>query len=245
MKKELLSVKIDDLTWVEFEKEIVRLVKKSDFGNYLVRPNAEIVVYAQKDPKLRSIINKADLSIPDGIGLLCASKILNTGLKGRFGGPESMIDIVKLADENCFSIYLLGAKSQTVEKAAQNLQKKFKKIKIVGFQNGYCTDNTQIISAINKTKPNIVFVGMGSPKQEKWIWENRAKLKVNMLVAEGGSFDYLAGEVSRAPVFIRKIGFDWLFRLINQPKRLRRQLSLIKFLTLVVKEKLVLKFGKT
>lgn len=241
MKNDLLGVKIDDLTWGEFEESIVDLVKKGRVSNYLVRPNAEIITYAQKDSGFRNILNSANLSIPDGVGVLNASRILKLGLKGRFGGPESMLDIVKLASDNSFSVYLLGAREKTVAKAVQSLQKQFKDLKIAGCHNGYFTDNAEVISEINKAKPNIVFVGLGFPKQEKWIWENRSQLKVNLLVAEGGSFDYLAGEVKRAPLFIRKIGFDWLFRLITQPWRISRQIYLVAFIFLVVKHKFLIK----
>ncbi len=238
MKQTLLGVRIDDFTKEQWLKVVADLVRSEKKGEYLVRPNAEIITYAQKDPEFKNILNNATLAIPDGVGIETAAKILNLRLNNRCGGPESMLDVVKLAEENSFSIYLLGGKVQTVAKAARNLQKKFKNLKIRGYQSGYFTDSDQVINQINKLSPNIVFVGMGFPKQEKWIWENKDKLNVSLLVAEGGSFDYIAGEVKRAPVFIRKIGLDWLFRLVNQPWRLKRQLALFKFSYLVLKLKL-------
>lgn len=237
MKKKLLGVLFDDFNREDGLQEITKIIEAKKFGKYLVRPNAEIVTSAQSDPRFREILNKADLSIPDGVGVLLASRLLGVTLRDRFGGPESMLDIAKLAEEREFSIYLLGGKVQTAAKAVRNLKRKFKNLKIAGFQSGYFTDSNQVINDINKVKPNIVFVGMGAPKQEKWIWENKDKLNANLLVAEGGSFDYLAEEAKRAPVFIRKVGLDWLFRLITQPWRIKRQLQLIKFLYLVVKEK--------
>lgn len=239
MKQTLLGVKIDDLIKEQWLKAIVSLVHSGKQGEYLVRPNAEIITYAQKDPEFKNILNNAALAIPDGVGVETAAKILNLRLNNRCGGPESMLDIVKLAEEKSFSIYLLGGKVQTVAKAARNLQKKFENLRLVGYQSGYFTDSVQVANDINKVKPNIVFVGMGFPRQEKWIWENRDKLNVNLLVAEGGSFDYLAKEAKRAPVIIRKVGLDWLFRLILQPWRLKRQLSLFKFFYLVLKLKIV------
>lgn len=215
--------------------QISKIVKAKKVSNYVVRPNAEIVTLAQTDSQLKQTLNKADLSIPDGIGVVIAASLLGLNLKERFGGPESMLDIVTLAEKNNFSVYLLGSKAKTVAKAAKNLQKKYKSLKLVGYQSGYFNKNNTIVKEINDLKPNIVFVGMGAPRQEKWIWENQSRLTANLLVCEGGSFDYLAGEVRRAPVFIRKIGFDWLFRLAVQPWRLKRQLSLVKFTFLVLK----------
>lgn len=237
MKRKLLGVLFDDLKKEDWLSAITKIIKTGKVSKYMVRPNAEIVTLAQSYPEFKEILNKADLSIPDGVGILLAARLFGVDLRDRFGGPESMLDIVKLAEENQFSIYLLGGKVQTVAKAARNLQKKFKNLKIVGFQSGYFIDSTQVINDINKTKLNIVFVGMGHPLQEKWIWENKNKLNVNLLVAEGGSFDYLAQESKRAPVLVRKVGFDWLFRLITQPWRIKRQLQLFKFVFLVVKEK--------
>lgn len=238
MKRELLGVGIDNLTKEEFLKQISSLVKSGSFGNYIVRPNAETITAAQADLELKTILNKANLAIPDGVLVLNASRLLNLGLKGRFGGPESMADVLSLSEENSFSVYLLGGKVHTVAKAAREIQKQFKKLNLVGFHDGYFEDSAEVVSEINNLKPNVVFVGMGFPRQEKWIWENHDKLKVNLLISEGGSLDYFSKEARRAPVFIRNVGLDWLFRLINQPWRIKRQLSLIKFLLLVLRLKL-------
>lgn len=237
MKQTLFGVKIDDLTKDQFLKQIETLVKSGSYGSYLVRPNAETITFAQKNLEFKNILNNATLAIPDGILVLNASRLLKLGLKRRFGGPESMADVLNLAEDKGFSVYLLGGKVQTVAKAASAIRKQFKKLNLVGFRDGYFTNNNQIITDINQAKPNIVFVGMGVPRQEKWIWENRAQLKVNLLICEGGSFDYFAKEVKRAPVIIRKVGLDWLFRLVNQPWRIKRQLSLLKFAYLVLKLK--------
>ncbi len=237
MKKALLGVNLDNLNKEDWLNEVTKLVEGNNSGKYLVRPNAEIITYATKESSFKNILNSADLAIPDGVGVQLASKLLNLGIKYRFGGPESMLEIVKLCEEKGFSIYLLGSKVQTVSKASKNLTKQFKNLKIVGYQSGYFTDPALVVEAINKVKPKVVFVGMGFPRQEEWVWENRDKLNVNLLITEGGSFDYLAGEVPHAPEFIRKIGLNWLFRLVIQPWRLKRQTKLLEFIWLVLKAK--------
>lgn len=237
MKLNLLGVKLDNLSKEAWLEQISTLVKSETQGNYLVRPNAEIVTYAQNDPNFKKILNQASLAIPDGVGLILAAKLLNINLKQRYGGPESMLDIVALAEKRNFSVFLLGGKKPVVHQAFENLKSRFKNLKLVGYQDGYFTDNYKVVTLINQLKPNIVFVGLGFPLQEKWIWENREKLNVKLFVCEGGSFDYIAGVSKRAPVFIRKVGLDWLFRLVNEPWRIKRQIRLVKFIFLVLKAK--------
>ncbi len=236
MANELLGVKLDsDKKEVLYEK-IISLVKTNQ-AKLVVRPNAEIITYAQKDPEFKEILNKAAVSIPDGAGVYLATKFLGTKVAGRFGGPESMLDLLKLAVKSNLSVYILGASSETVELASRNIKKALPQLRILGFHDGYFQNDGVIVAEINQLRPNLIFVGMGFPRQEKWVWENLKRFDSGVFVMEGGSFDYLSGKARRSPALLQSLGLEWLFRLITQPWRIKRQTKLIKFVYLVLKSK--------
>ena len=234
-KVDILGVKFDNVSTEESSRRIKDLVVKGRLGrpSYLVKPNAEIVTYAQKDNEFKAVLNSAGLATPDGIGLLLASRILGNRFKERVGGPDLMESILRLAAQNGYSVFFLGSRPHVVEKLVKVVKRSFPKVRIAGFHHGYFEKDTKVIELITKSKPDILFVALGFPKQETWIHENLRKIKVPLYVAEGGSFDFISGEVARAPKGLRNIGLEWLFRLIFQPSRIKRQLALPKFLWLV------------
>lgn len=236
-----------------------KIVKKQRF--FIVTPNPEIIVRAQSDPILSRALSLGDLCLPDGIGLVWASKFL-AGRSG-WGVPErvSGIDIVELlvksAAQNGWRVFLLGGMPGVAAAAAQRLSLNFQSrrdklrlFSIFNFQwdSGPFLDKDGIpinkeeegkekgvIEKINKFKPDILFVAFGAPKQEKWVTTNYNRIQSLVTMVVGGSFDYISGNVPRAPRWMRKIGLEWLFRLITEPWRIGRQLSLIKFVWLVIK----------
>jgi len=239
MKSEILGIRLDEETKERLYAKIIELAKlRLDKPILVVRPNAEIITYAQKNPEFKKILNSAAVAIPDGIGVVLAAKLLDVKIAGRFGGPESMFEIMKLADKNKLSVYLLGSKAEVVKDAAANIKKALPNLRLVGFHDGYFKVDGRIIAEINKLRPDIIFVGMGFPKQETWVYSNLKKFAKGVFVMEGGSFDYLAGKIQRAPVLFQKLGLEWLFRLIQEPWRSKRQLALIKFVFLVFKQRL-------
>lgn len=235
-RTEVLGVKIDNVSYKESLHKIKDLVEKGRFGTpgYLVKPNAEIISYAQNDKEFKAILNSAGLATADGIGLLLAFRIIGNRLKERVGGPELMESILEVAAQNGYSVFFLGSRPHVVEKLVKVVKSRFPKLKISGFHHGYFEKDTRIIERITKSKPDILFVALGFPKQEKWISGNLKKIQVPLSVAEGGSFDFISGEVRRAPKWMRSMGLEWLFRLIVQPSRIKRQLALPKFLFLVL-----------
>lgn len=235
MKVAILGVGIDNLNLRETLKQVQELVEQGRRGNpkFIVKPNAEIIIYAQKDSELKKILNSADLAPPDGVGLMIGSRLLGNGLRQRVGGPDLTEAILKLAEEKNYSCYFYGAKSHVVRNLTSVLKDRYPKLKIAGFHHGYLYRDKSVIDEIIKAKPDILFVALGYPKQEKWIKSNLKTLKVPLSIAEGGSFDFLSGETPRAPSWMRKIGMEWLFRLIIEPRRIRRQMALPKFLWLV------------
>jgi N-acetylglucosaminyldiphosphoundecaprenol N-acetyl-beta-D-mannosaminyltransferase len=160
-----------------------------------------------------------------------ASKVFNKPLKERVAGFDLMMEFVKWASHKDVSIYLLGAKPEVVEKAQSNLKNLYPSLKIVGFHHGYFNEKEEenIIEDINKRAAQVLFVALGAPKQEKWIYKNKEKLKVKIAMGVGGSFDVIAGKAKRAPEIYRKLGLEWLYRLIQEPWRYKRMSALPKF----------------
>lgn len=228
MKKYILGVKIDDITI----DEALKIVGQWLFGNgrhYVITPNPEIVVMAQKDEELRKIINNADLAIPDGVGLKLSGDVVC-----NIPGIDFMEALIKMASENGLTTGFLGGRDEVAEKASERLQKKYPKLKISFAESGGEVDSDGNLSTSYLLPPtNLLFVAFGPPKQEKWIAKNLANLDVKVAMGVGGSFDYFSGKIPRAPRWIRDLGFEWLFRLIVQPWRIKRQLALMKFIWLL------------
>ena len=209
---------------------------------YVVTPNPEIVCMARREDALKSAVNGAGLVLPDGIGIIIGARILGTPLRG---GRVPGIDFAEalFAEMSQFggSIYLLGAKPGVAELAGQRLAKKYPGLEIAGTADGYFTDAEPVIEKINSANPDAVFVCLGSPKQELWIKNNLGWLDVKLCAGLGGSLDVFAGNVKRAPSVFRKLGMEWLYRLIQEPRRIKRMARLPVFVFLVVCKKM---FGK-
>ncbi len=229
MKKEIMGVKIDDINMEEAISIVQGLLKKTG-SHYIVTPNPEFLVAAQKDESFRKILNDADLSIPDGAGLKLSGKIKNT-----VTGTDLMEKLLYHAAENGLTTGFLGGKETIAEKLSKCLLKQHPNLKIVFAKSGgeVDKDGTMLVPQI-LPKMDLLFVAFGPPKQEKWMASNINKASVKVMMGVGGAFDYLSGETPRAPKFLRELGFEWLFRLLIQPWRIKRQLSLIKYLLMLI-----------
>lgn len=199
-------------------------------------PNTEMIMMAENDREFKEVMNSADLVIPDGIGLIYASKIHSLGLTDRVPGIELMDRILKYCHTTRRSIYLFGGKPGTADLAGQKILEKYPNIVIKGIENGYFdqSDENRIINSINEAKPDVLFVALGAPKQEKWIAKNRRTLNANVAMGVGGSLDVYAGNVKRAPVFFQKLGIEWMHRLLKEPSRIGRMMALPKFMIKVI-----------
>ena len=201
----------------------------------LFTPNAEIVQACVDDPSLFPVIGSADLLIPDGIGVIKAAKILGTPLKEKVAGVvvgEKLAEA--LAAEKTFSLFLLGGKPGVAEIAAQKLTEKYPGLKIAGQHDGYfkkdSDENETVLSEIRASGADVLYVCLGAPTQEKWIYANKAALPdVKILAGLGGSVDIYAGTAKRAPKIFIKLGLEWFYRLLKEPKRIGRMMSLPKF----------------
>jgi len=230
----VLGVKIDNYSKTEVLEKVTEFLY-SNKQYKIFTPNPEMLVDAQKDEYFKTVLNDGDLNVCDGFGLQLAS-----GAK-RYPGIDLMQDICALAEKNNKSVYLLGSGSENViKKTADQLKNKYPNLKIVGTHpgNNITTeqfnnetiklkydeqDNNDLIAEISLSSPDILFVAFGHGKQEKWITENLKDLpSVRIAMGVGGAFDYISGNVKRAPLFLRQIGLEWLYRLIKQPQRIIR-----------------------
>ncbi len=204
----------------------------------MVTPNSEIVQCCIEDENMYPVINSAQLIIPDGIGVVYASRVLGTPLKQKVAGVEMAALIAEYAAKKGYGLYLFGGGKATetepcvAQIAAHKLCEKYPGLVISGVRDGYFTDadNDDIVEQINNSGAKILFVCLGAPKQEKWIYNNREKLKVSFAAGLGGSIDVFADRVKRAPDFFVKANLEWFYRLCKEPKRFWRMMSLPKFM---------------
>ncbi len=234
MKVNVLGVNIDDVQ-INEAIDLVKSWLKGREKHYIVTPNPEFVVKAQNDPEFKKVLNEADLAVPDGVGLNWFG-----GVKNRVPGVDLMEDLVKLGADFGFTVGFLGGSEGIAEKTAVILKAKYPKLKVALTISGL-TVNTkgEIVdeAKLSFSKSDLLFVAFGHGKQEKWIAQNLSKIPVKVAMGVGGSFNYLSGEVPRAPKWIRNLGLEWLFRLATQPWRARRQLVLIQFVVLALEKK--------
>ncbi len=235
MKLNILGVTIDNVSKSETLKRVQSFVD-SDNSHYIVTINPEFVIAARRDDEFRHILNHADLSVADGFGLVLAARRQGKKLATRITGVDLLMDICRLASEQGKSVFLLGSKRHVPEQAARELVKQYPALKIAGAETGYRRwhrpiKDKKIVRMINRKKPDILFVAFGQVRQEKWIYRNLPKLKtVRVAMGVGGSFDYISGQVRRAPRPMRSMGLEWLYRVMRQPWRLPRIITaVIKF----------------
>lgn len=199
-------------------------------------PNPEIVMKAQEDTEFLNILNEGDLVVPDGIGIVIASKLHHLGIKERVPGIELMDRILSYCNRTEKSIYLYGAKPGVAELAAKNIEKEYPHLAVKGYSHGYhdAKEEQKVLDDINEKKPDVLFVALGAPRQEKWIYNHRKLLNANVAMGVGGSLDVYSGTAKRAPLIFRKTGFEWFYRLMKEPKRFLRCFTLPQFLIKVI-----------
>ena len=241
MSIEILGVRFD-LVGFHQAAGIVCDWLKDKKKRHIVTPNPEFVVAAQKDDEFKDILKNADLSITDGRGVQLAARFLGLPIPMRITGTDFMQELCEKFAKLEIQIFLLGGENGVAEKCAEKLRDKFPDLKIAGIFEGTAneTGDREATSAINKTNAQVVFVAYGAPKQEKWIARNLPELtNIKAAMGVGGAFDYISGNVSRAPIFMRKLGLEWLWRLFKQPRRFNRIFrAVIIFPLLVLKEKM-------
>ncbi|PID23878.1 WecB/TagA/CpsF family glycosyltransferase [Sporosarcina sp. P7] len=236
MKEEILGVSVNTENYDDLIPKIFENIEEGK-KSLIVAINPEKLMKAKEDPELKALLNRAEFQIPDGIGVILASKLKKGQIRSRVTGIDMMDRVVQEAATRGKRIFLYGAKPGVAQEAAARLQVMHPNIQIAGVQHGYEKDVQVVLDTINQAKPDILFVAMGSPKQEQWIEQHRDQLHPMLFQGVGGSFDVLAGNIKRAPAVFQKAGAEWLYRLLLEPSRIKRQMNLPKFLVEVYRKK--------
>ncbi len=197
---------------------------------FVVTANPEVVMQANENPNVMNYLKQATYICADGIGVVKAAQILGDSLPERVTGYDTMVRLLEVGQQKHFKIYLLGAQKETIEKTVANIHKNYPNVDVVGYHDGYFDwNNNDFAKEIATLQPDLVFVALGVPRQEKWITENLDKFSKGVFIGVGGSFDVIAGTVKRAPVIWQKLNLEWLYRLLRQPSRFGRMLVLPRF----------------
>lgn len=225
MKQEILGIAFDDLTREEAARRGAELLGEDRF-HYVVTPNPEFILAAERDPEFLRVLNGADLVLADGVGVLYSSKILGTPLKGRVPGIEFAEDMLACLNQMGGRLYLLGAKPGVAQEAGRRILERYPDITLCGTHDGYFKDEQAVLLEVAAARPDLLFVCLGAPKQEKWMARWGKHTGARLAIGLGGALDVMAGAVERAPESWRKLGLEWAYRLKKEPQRAGRMAKL-------------------
>ena len=225
LKKEILGITFDDLTREEAAQAGAALLAEDKF-HYVVTPNPEFILTAEKDSDFRRVLNGADLVLPDGIGVVYSAKLQGTPLKGRVPGIEFAADMLICLNGMGGRLYLLGAKPGVAEEAGRRILNQYPNITLCGTQDGYFEDEEEVLLKVAAARPDLLFVCLGAPKQEKWMARWGRHTGARLAIGLGGALDVFAGKTERAPESWQKLGLEWAYRLKKEPQRAGRMAKL-------------------
>lgn len=229
MKTDIMGLQFDNVTMDEALAAAEKLLA-GEKASMVVTPNAEIAYEALGDEVLRALLNSAELMLPDGAGVVLASKLLKRPLRQKVAGVEFAEGLLGVLEKTGQSLYLLGGKPGIGELAAEKMRRKHPDLRIAGIADGYFQDDAPVVEKINASGARALFVCLGAPKQEQFMARYRQTLNVRLMAGLGGSLDAFAGTVRRAPRWMIRCNLEWLYRLMKEPKRFKRMLRLPKYL---------------
>ena len=226
----ILGVRVDDVTMGEALRHAQEMATRGG-AHQIVTVNPEFVMRAQSDATFRQVLDEAELSIPDGQGLLWAARVVGSPLRERVAGSDMAPALAALSAQHGYRLYLLGAAPGVAEQAADVLRERYPGVQIVGTYAGSPSpaEEDEIVARIVAVRPDLLFVAYGAPAQDLWIHRNQPKMQVPVAMGIGGTLDFVAGVRKRAPVWMRRVGLEWLYRLLQEPSRWRRMLALPRF----------------
>lgn len=235
----ILGCRVDDVDLAEATARLVEYAR-DERPHRVVTIGTEMIVHAQRDAKYRAVLNSADLAVPDTVGVVYASRLYGAPLRGRVAGIELLESLCARAAREGLSVYLLGAAPGVAEAAGETLAARYPGLRIVGARDGYFSDADapEVAKTIRASGARIVYAALGFPKQEYFLATWLGTTGAGVGIGVGGSFDVLAGRLSRAPAIFRRLGLEWLYRLMREPRRWRRQLALPMFVWLVILDRL-------
>lgn len=241
-RKKLLNIEVDNLTMSEAIIKIDELIQVAN-NSYIVTPNVDHIVKLETDEEFKKVYKDASLILTDGMPLVWISKLKKMPIKEKISGSDLFPKVCELAAQKDYKVFLLGAAPGVADQAASNLKKKFSGLQVVGtyspsfgFENNPKEIN-KIIRIINDVKPDILAIGLGAPKQEKFIYNYKEKLNVPISLAIGASIDFEAGNIKRAPKWMQNCGLEWLYRLVKEPRRMFKRYLMddLKIIKIILK----------
>src|SRR3989339_2214591 len=242
-KKQILGITIIPESKKSVLEKILLYIRKPTGFFHIVSLNPENLVAATENESFKRVVETAQIKIIDGIGVVLAGRLVGIEVGERVTGVGLMEDLLKMASDRRLRVLMIGGKENLALRLSQCYLAKYPEAKFFGLKgiddikNPGKEEEGKIFSIVADYKPHFVFVAYGSPDQELWIARHKKEFANCVVMGVGGAFDYLSGNISRSPIFIQKLGIEWLYRLISQPWRWRRQLRLLKFIGLILQEK--------
>ncbi|MBO0451203.1 MULTISPECIES: WecB/TagA/CpsF family glycosyltransferase [Enterococcus] len=237
-KIELFDLLIDEGSLEETVEEMIERIQRNEVIEH-VGVNSNKVVLSHRDAEIKKIIQQADMVSADGYSVVRACRWLKKKDIDRVTGIDTMMALLKQAEELGLTVYFLGTKETILNKLLEVLKQQYPKLKIAGAQHGYFKDEQEVVKKIADCQPQMLFIGMTSPYKEAFVNKYKKELNANLIMGVGGSFDVLAGEISRAPVWMQRNGLEWLHRFMKEPQRLYKRYIFenVYFIYLLVQEK--------
>jgi N-acetylglucosaminyldiphosphoundecaprenol N-acetyl-beta-D-mannosaminyltransferase len=235
---EILGVRIDDATYADLLARVDEYVAGGG-PHHVVTLNPEMVMAAQSDPSLCRALNRADLNVVDGVGLVLAARWLGHPVRERVTGSDGIYRLAEHCARRGYRPFFLGAAPGVAETVAGRLTALYRGLEVAGTYAGSPRpeDEDDVIARVRAAVPDVLFVAYSVPAEERWIARNRERLAVPVIIGVGGTFDFVAGVTRRAPPWVRRAGLEWAHRLLRQPWRWRRQMALVRFVWLVFWQK--------
>lgn len=235
----ILGVPFINITPDEAVNKVVSYLNRKE-KSIIFTPNPEMVMEARKDREFMKVLNSSTINVPDGIGIVYASKFMPIKIEHRVAGYDLMLGVFDRMKDMGKTAYFFGGAPGIADRAKYAIEERFPGLKIVGTANGYFDREREkeIIAEINELKPDLLLVGIGFPKQEKWIYYHIDDLNIKVAVGVGGSFDGWCGHVPRAPKFFINHNLEWFYRLLKQPSRIKRMMQLPLFMLVVIKTRI-------
>ncbi|KRT66112.1 MAG: glycosyl transferase WecB/TagA/CpsF family protein, N-acetylglucosaminyldiphosphoundecaprenol [Candidatus Dadabacteria bacterium CSP1-2] len=240
----VLGVRVDAVQIPDVICQMEQWINEKSFGHFIAVTNTHVVTEARREPSFKQVLGSADLVVPDGMPLVWLGRLSGYSLKRRVYGPELMETFLKETGPK-YRHFLYGGAPGVPERLFGIFSKRFQGIRFVGvhsppFRPLTPKEDEEVVELINKAEPDVLWVGLGAPKQERWIYEHKERLRVPIMVGVGAAFDFLAGVKSQAPHWMKEHGLEWLWRLMSEPRRLWRRYLIYGslFISLVILEKM-------